>query len=191
MPEAILVADDEPGVRESLAEVLRDAGYVAQTAADGTAALQLLDQHDFAIVVTDLRMPGADGLTVLKRAREISPQTLVLVMTAHGTVETAVEALRAGATDYILKPVLFDDLLAKVARLLEPTEDDLRLRAALRGSQPDIDRYFGVGDGTVLARVMRAVIASGIVPSAIAGRIRCLVASQRASQLSVRIASRT
>jgi two-component system response regulator PilR (NtrC family) len=108
MPEAILVADDEPGVRESLAEVLRDVGYAVETAADGTAALKALEEHDFGVVVTDLRMPGADGLDVLKRAREISPQTLVLVMTAHGTVDTAVEALRAGATDYILKPVVFE-----------------------------------------------------------------------------------
>jgi two-component system response regulator PilR (NtrC family) len=119
MPDAILVADDEPGVRESLAEVLRDAGYAVTSAADGTAALGALDEHEFAVVITDLRMPGADGLAVLNRAREISPQTLVLVMTAHGSVETAVNALRAGASDYILKPVMFDDLLAKVERLLE------------------------------------------------------------------------
>jgi two-component system response regulator PilR (NtrC family) len=119
MPEAILVADDEPGVRESLAEVLRDAGYDVQVAADGDAALAALETRDFAVVLTDLRMPGADGLAVLRRAREVSPQTLVLVMTAHGGVDTAVEALRNGATDYILKPVVFDDLLAKVDRLLE------------------------------------------------------------------------
>src|SRR6266581_9719900 len=119
MPEAILVADDEPGVRESLAEVLRDAGYAVQTAADGAAALAALERDDFGVVITDLRMPGADGLAVLRRAREISPQTLVVVMTAHGSVETAVEALRAGATDYLLKPVVFDDLLAKVEHLLE------------------------------------------------------------------------
>ncbi|MFN8545823.1 MAG: sigma-54 dependent transcriptional regulator [Candidatus Binatia bacterium] len=119
MPESILVADDEPGVRESLAEVLRDAGYHVETAADGQAALTALETGDFALVVTDLRMPGADGLAVLRKAREIAPQTVVLVMTAHASVETAVEALRAGATDYLLKPVLFDDLLAKVTRLLE------------------------------------------------------------------------
>ena len=119
MPETILVADDEPGVRESLAEVLRDAGHTVHAAADGATALALLDQHDFGIVITDLRMPGADGLAVLKRAREISPQTLVLVMTAHSSVDTAVEALRSGATDYLLKPIVFDDLLAKVDRLAE------------------------------------------------------------------------
>jgi two-component system response regulator PilR (NtrC family) len=119
MPEAILVADDEPGVRESLAEVLRDSGYIVQTAADGAGALTALEEHDVSVVITDLRMPGADGLAVLKRAREISPQTFVLVMTAHGSVDTAVEALRAGAADYILKPVVFDDLLAKLQRLLD------------------------------------------------------------------------
>jgi DNA-binding NtrC family response regulator len=119
MPDAILVADDEPGVRESLAEVLRDAGYAARTAADGTAALAALDEQEFSVVVTDLRMPGADGLAVLRRAHEVSPQTVVLVMTAHASVETAVDALRAGAADYLLKPVVFEDLLAKVARALE------------------------------------------------------------------------
>jgi DNA-binding NtrC family response regulator len=119
MPDAILVADDEPGIRESLAEVLRDAGYPVVVAADGTAALTALEQQDFSLIITDLRMPGADGLAVLRRAREIAPQTVVLVMTAHASVETAVDALRSGAADYILKPVLFDDLLAKVERLVE------------------------------------------------------------------------
>src|SRR5437870_276939 len=118
MPEAILVADDEPGVRESLAEVLRDAGYEVQAAADGDAALAALESRDFCIIIMDICMPGA-GIVVLKRAREVSPQTLVLVMIPHGSVDTAVEALRSGATDYILKPVVFDDLLAKVERLLE------------------------------------------------------------------------
>jgi DNA-binding NtrC family response regulator len=119
MAEAILVADDEVGVRESLAEVLRDAGYTVETAVDGTAALDALDETDFAIVITDLRMPGADGLAVLQKLRQVAPQTISLVMTAHGSVESAVEALRAGAADYILKPVVFDDVLAKVARVLE------------------------------------------------------------------------
>jgi two-component system response regulator PilR (NtrC family) len=116
--EAILIADDEPGIRESLAEVLRDAGHSVATAIDGTAALAALEERDFAIVVTDLRMPGTDGLAVLRRVRELSPQTVVLVMTAHGTIDTAVDALRAGAADYLLKPVVFDDLLAKVERIL-------------------------------------------------------------------------
>jgi two-component system response regulator PilR (NtrC family) len=119
MGDAILVADDEPGIRESLAEVLRDAGYRVVTARDGTEALAALDANDFSVIVTDLRMPGADGLGILRKAREQSPQTIVLIMTAHASVDTAVEALSAGALDCVLKPVLFDDLLAKVARALE------------------------------------------------------------------------
>jgi len=119
MSDAILVADDEPGIRESLAEVLRDAGYRVETAADGTAALAALETNDFSIIVTDLRMPGSDGLSVLKRAHEVSPQTIVIIMTAHASVDTAVDALRAGAVDYVLKPVIFDELLAKIARALE------------------------------------------------------------------------
>ena len=119
MSDAILVADDEPGIRESLAEVLRDAGYRVETAADGTAALAAIETNDFSVIVTDLRMPGGDGLSVLKRAHEVSPQTIVVIMTAHASVDTAVEALRAGAVDYVLKPVIFDDLLAKIARALE------------------------------------------------------------------------
>src|SRR4030095_15628448 len=97
MAEPIRGADDEAGVRESLAEVLRDAGYAVETAVDGSAALAALDNHDFAVVITDLRMPGADGLAVLRKLREVAPQTVPLVMTAHGSVESAVEALRAGA----------------------------------------------------------------------------------------------
>ena len=117
--DAILVADDEPGIRTSLAEVLRDAGYRVETAADGAAALAALEANDFSAIVTDLRMPGADGLSVLQRTREISPQTIVILMTAHASIETAVEALRQGAMDYVLKPVIFDDLLGKIARALE------------------------------------------------------------------------
>jgi two-component system response regulator PilR (NtrC family) len=117
--DAILVADDEPGIRTSLAEVLRDAGYRVEAVADGATALDALEANDFSIVVTDLRMPGADGLTVLQRAREVSPQTIVILMTAHASIDTAVEALRQGAMDYVLKPIIFDDLLAKIARALE------------------------------------------------------------------------
>jgi DNA-binding NtrC family response regulator len=119
MADAVLIADDEIGVRESLAEVLRDEGYVVTAVADGAAALEAVEEGEFAVVVVDIRMPGADGLAVLRRVREISPQTVVIVMTAHASVETAVEALHNGAADYVLKPVLFEDMLVKVARAIE------------------------------------------------------------------------
>ncbi len=114
----ILVADDEPSIRDSLAGVLRDEGYQVTAVADGAAAIESLDTQDFDFVISDLRMPGADGLEVLGRIREVAPQTLVLLMTAHATVETAVAALQQGAQDYLLKPILFDDVLHKLDHLM-------------------------------------------------------------------------
>ena len=114
----ILIADDEPGVRESLAEVFAEEGYDVLIAADGEEAISQINANAIDVVITDLKMPGADGLEVLQRAREVTPQALVLIMTAHATVDTAVAALRRGAHDYFLKPVIFDDALHKVASLL-------------------------------------------------------------------------
>ena len=115
----ILLADDEATIRESLAEVLRVEGYDVDTAADGSAALAAIDERDYDVVITDLRMPGADGLAVLRHARERSPQTIVLLVTAYASIETAVEALRQGAHDYILKPLIVEDVLGKVGRVFE------------------------------------------------------------------------
>jgi DNA-binding NtrC family response regulator len=115
---SILVAEDEAAVRESLTEVLREEGYDVVAVSDGTAAIRALQEKEFDLILSDIRMPGADGLEVLRHAREVSPQTLVLLMTAHATVETAVEAIRRGAQDYLLKPILFDDLLHKIDHLL-------------------------------------------------------------------------
>jgi two-component system response regulator PilR (NtrC family) len=116
---SVLIAEDEDGVRDSLTQVLREEGYEVVPTATGDAALAALGTREFDVVISDLRMPGADGMTVLHRAREIAPQALVLLMTAHATVDTAVEALRGGAQDYLLKPVIFEDLLHKIDALME------------------------------------------------------------------------
>ena len=115
----ILVADDEPSIRESLAAVLQDEGLDVTTVGDGTAAITAVEQGNIDVLITDLRMPGADGLTVLRRTREIAPQTLVVLITAFASVDTAVQALRHGAHDYIVKPLILEDVLAKVHRLLD------------------------------------------------------------------------
>ncbi len=114
----ILVAEDQDSARESLAELLRGAGYEVDEAANGTAAIALLDKMDFDLVLTDLMMPGCDGIGVLQHIRNVSSQTLVLLMTAHASVETAVEAIRLGAQDYLLKPLIFEDVLRKVRHLM-------------------------------------------------------------------------
>jgi len=115
---AVLIAEDETAIRESLTDVLRDEGYAVTPTEDGAAAIAALDGQEFDLVISDLRMPGADGLTVLSHTREVAPQTLVLLMTAHATVETAIEALQRGAQDYLLKPLVFDDVLHKIDHLL-------------------------------------------------------------------------
>jgi two-component system response regulator PilR (NtrC family) len=157
MAEAILVADDEPGVRESLAEVLRDAAYDVCTAADGSSALEALGEREFAVVVTDLRMPGADGLTVLRAARERAPQTAVVVMTAHSSIDSAVESLRAGATDYILKPVIFEDILAKIERVLEYRHLVWQTQMLRREIDRDIDFEQLVGKATTMREIVALI----------------------------------
>lgn len=128
----ILVADDEAFARQGIVELLQDEGYLVYPAADGTAALQLLDEVDVDVVLTDLRMPGADGVAVLRKVRDVCPQTMVLLMTAYASVETVVEALRLGAQDYLLKPIVLDDMLHKVRRLLDHKQQAWELQLLRR-----------------------------------------------------------
>jgi two-component system response regulator PilR (NtrC family) len=115
---AVLVVEDQESARESLVELLREEGYEVHEAADGQAAIALVDQLDLDVVLTDLTMPGADGIAVLRHIREVSPQTLVIIMTAHASVETAVQAIRLGAQDYLLKPLIFAEVLRKMQFLM-------------------------------------------------------------------------
>jgi two-component system response regulator PilR (NtrC family) len=98
---------------------LRLQGFRVEEASDGKEAIEAINGMDFDLVVTDLKMPNADGLTVLNHVREVSPNTFVIVTTAFASVESAVGALRLGAQDYVLKPILFDDLLRKIQHLTE------------------------------------------------------------------------
>jgi len=137
----ILVAEDQDAARASLCELLREEGYQVHEAADGASALRLIDQLDLDLVLTDLRIPGPDGLAVLKHVREISPQTLAILMTAYASVDTAVEALHLGAQDYIIKPLIFEDVLGKVHRLMDHRslawEIQMLRREAYKHSAPD------------------------------------------------------
>ncbi len=164
---SILIAEDEDGVRDSLTQVLREEGYEVVATSDGAAAMAALAERDFDLVITDLRMPNADGLAVLRHAREIAPQTLVLLMTAHATVETAVDALRGGAQDYLLKPVLFDDLLHKIASLLEHRQIAWE-RQFLRGQverQWDFENL--VGQSSAMREVMALIKRVAPMPSTV------------------------
>jgi two-component system response regulator PilR (NtrC family) len=118
MPESILIVDDEEIIRESLSFVLKKEGYRVQEAANGRIALNLIREGSFDIVLTDLEMPEMKGIELLESITQISPETLVVIITAYGSIDTAIAALRMGAVDYILKPVEFDELLVKVNRII-------------------------------------------------------------------------
>ena len=101
----ILVVDDEPAEREGLARLVGQWGYEVETASSGEEALNMVETQHPAVVVTDLVLPEMDGLTLLQKLRETGRPPIVLLVTGHGTVETAVEAMRHGAFDYLTKPV--------------------------------------------------------------------------------------
>ena len=115
----IMVVEDESTLREGIVTAFQDRGWYVFSAANGEEALQRLEQEAFELVVTDYQMPGVNGIEVLKRCKQLSENTVVLMMTAFGTVESAVEAMRCGAHDYILKPFDLDELELKVERALE------------------------------------------------------------------------
>ena len=115
----ILVVDDEANARTALVELLRGDGYQVESAADGFKALGKLTEFAPDLVLTDLKMPGMDGIALLAKIREHDPETVVVVMTAFGGVESAVGAMRAGASDYLTKPINVSELSLVVKREIE------------------------------------------------------------------------
>ncbi len=128
----ILIVDDEPSVRNSLRDWFTEDGFKVETAEDGQAALKCMHAGPFDIVLVDLKMPGMDGITLEKRIREIDRDVAVIILTAFASVETAVEALKLGAFDYITKPVDPDELSNTVRNALKQRElhqENVRLKA--------------------------------------------------------------
>ncbi len=115
----ILIADDEKPIRDSIKLILEEEGYATDVAGDGEEALQKIQTENFDIVITDIKMPKVDGIQVLDSASKIAPETFFIIMTAYASVNTAIDALRHGAYDYLVKPIEFDDLLLRVKRLLD------------------------------------------------------------------------
>lgn len=118
MTYKVLVVDDEKAIRDSLKMILEDEGYIAETAADGEEALQKVKELNFDIIISDIKMPKLDGMQLLDQVSKLSPDTFFIIMTAFASVNTAIDALRKGAFDYLIKPVEFDDLLIRIKRLI-------------------------------------------------------------------------
>ncbi|HTL48457.1 MAG TPA: sigma-54 dependent transcriptional regulator [Verrucomicrobiae bacterium] len=119
MLKNILIIEDDALVRESLAEVLRREGYNVEEAGDGPEALKKIAQKKFALAMLDLRLPSTNGINVLQAARQEDPELEVIMMTSFGTVETAVEAMKLGAVDYLTKPINDDELKLVVSRVMD------------------------------------------------------------------------
>ncbi len=118
----LLIVDDEPNIRKVLAALLEQAGYLTTAAASGEEAIRMVRAHDPDLVLTDLRMPGMDGLELLRQLRSGFPEIPVVLLTAHGTIETAVEAMRRGAHDFLTKPFDDDKVLEVIGKALAHAE---------------------------------------------------------------------
>lgn len=116
--EQILVVDDEKNIRLMMRECLEEAGYRVDVAVDGAHALEKIARQGYDLVLLDLKLPGVDGMEVLRQARLRRPEQPVVMITAHGTVETAVEAMKLGAVDYLQKPFTPGEIQALAARVL-------------------------------------------------------------------------
>ena len=137
--EQVLIADDEPLMCDFLCEALRRKDYEVTVANDGAAAIEILEETSFDLVLTDLKMPKATGLDVLKRVKETSPHAIVIVMTAYGTVESAVEAMQEGAYDYLMKPFSPDQIEVVINKAVERQkliEENQFLRSELASECP-------------------------------------------------------
>jgi len=115
MNGTILVVDDERSQREILATILKTVGHDVTTAPDAEQALHLCSERDFDIVLTDLKMQGMGGMTLLARVLENDPDQCVIIMTAHGTVDSAVSAMKQGAFDYLEKPLDHDSQIGRAS----------------------------------------------------------------------------
>jgi len=154
MDRKILLADDEATFRETFAKVLREEGMDVTTVSNGTDAIDAATKEPFAVAILDIRMPGADGIKVLREIMRIKPKTRVIMITAFGTVEMAVEAIKLGASDYVIKPVVMDDILMKIRqnlRYIELHEENEELKKELHsrfdmgqiiGKSPAIEKVF-------------------------------------------------
>jgi DNA-binding NtrC family response regulator len=157
MAKRLLIVDDEPNMLRVLELQLSSAGFAVEKAANAEQALPILDRGGLDMVLTDLKLPGMDGLELLGRIRGMDSSLPVIIMTAYGTVETAVQAMKAGASDYVLKPFSLDDLMLTIEKVLELHA----LRAENRRLRDELGRRYQfdniIGPSAAMQEVFAAV----------------------------------
>ncbi|MGE5249708.1 MAG: response regulator transcription factor [Bacteroidota bacterium] len=152
MKSTILVVDDEPVARQSLTDILKLEGYIVASAPNGHAAVEQVRLHPVDLLIVDLRMPGMDGLDVVQVVNQISPETEVILLTAYGSTETAIQALRLRIHDYLLKPASPAQVLQSVKKGLARRAARLHARSG-SGGEMDVEEaptQFTLQDGTVV-----------------------------------------
>src|SRR5437016_1629466 len=153
----ILIADDHDSLRRGLAQALAEAGHDTEEAPNGNAAIEKLHEGFFDVVVSDLKMGGSTGLEVLKTAKTLHPSCAVILMTAFGSVTTAVEAMKSGAFDYVQKPFEIEEMEVKIEKALEVKRMKNELDY-LRHTQQDIYEFDRIiGSSEALQRVLDMV----------------------------------
>ena len=139
----ILVVDDEGAIRYSISKTLQRVGYQVSAAASGEEALEMLEEQNFDVVLTDIRMPGLTGVELLAKIKEKAPDSIVILMTGYASLGTAVESLRLGAHDYLIKPSSSQDIRQSVARGLERAHNLQRRRVLLEAIQSNVKELTG------------------------------------------------
>jgi DNA-binding NtrC family response regulator len=150
----ILVVDDEPLIRATLAEYLQQEGFTVTTCASGEEALRVAAEQQFDVALCDVQLPGIDGIELLDRIVQINPEIFVLLITAYATVENAVEAFHHGAHDYLMKPILLDEVLAKLQRMLATRELSRENQWLRRELGREFDSSHIVGRSPAMQRVL-------------------------------------
>lgn len=153
----ILVAEDDPRARDSLTALLAEEGYYVEAVADGAEVSRLLNEETFDAALLDVRMPGKDGLTVLRELRNGKHPPAVLVMTAYGNSSVAIEAMKLGAYDYITKPLHFDELLIQLERAVANRRQAMELNAYRGHEQPVGGEAAIVGNSPAMQRVYKLI----------------------------------
>ena len=153
----MLVLEDEEIIRTTMREFLHAEGYAVEAAATVAQALQAARARDFDVAICDVQLPDGDGVSALRRLQQLNPETAVLVITAYATVENAVEAFKAGAFDYLVKPVIFEDLINKLDRLFQNRELYLENQALRRELARRDDFEQIVGSSKAIAELQATI----------------------------------
>lgn len=150
MKSNILVVDDEPVARQSLTDILKLEGYIVTSAPNGQAAVEYVRTHPIDLMIVDLRMPGMDGLEVVQVVNQVSPETEVILLTAFGSTETAIQALRLRIHDYLLKPASPAQIMASVKKGLLRHSAKSRINNIVSNDVEDALETITLKDGTTV-----------------------------------------